>query len=125
MIDKKEILKMATHVFKKGQGYPDRRLMHPRREWSVGVLLLTIVILLGGFASSQIYPKYSNIEALIPETEVEIVAYDEAAVKEALETFRKRAGLYGTLNERQVVLEVVSEVRTTTEEMTEINLTTE
>tara|TARA_B100000745_G_scaffold285608_1_gene220947 strand:- start:971 stop:1348 length:378 start_codon:yes stop_codon:yes gene_type:complete len=125
MIDKKEILKMATHVFKKGQGYPDRRLMHPRREWSVGVLLLTIVILLGGFASSQIYLKYSNIEALIPETEVEIVAYDEAAVKEALETFRKRAGLYGTLNERQVVLEVVSEVRTTTEEMTEINLTTE
>lgn len=114
MIDKKNILKMATHVFKKGQGYPDRRLMHPHREWLVGILLLVAVICLGGLKSIQMYTKYSDVSARMPETKIEIVTYDEAAVAHALEIFRTRVAVYGVLTERPVILEAVPELSTAT-----------
>lgn len=112
---------MAQHVFKKGQGYPDRRLMHPRREWSIGLLMFTVVVIGGAFASSQVYVKYSDVDALIVEADTKIVSYDKQKVDEALELFRKRALLYETLSAKTVTIQTVPTVSTTTDtEITEV-----
>jgi len=114
---------MAQHVFKKGQGYPDRRLMHPRREWSIGLLVFAVVVVGGAFASSQVYVKYSDVDALIIEADTKIVSYDKQTVDAALELFRKRALLYETLNAKTVTIETVQSVSTTTQATSSLQTT--
>lgn len=115
MIDKNSILKMTKQVLRRGQGYPDRRMMHPRREWAIGLILFTILVLSGAFISSQEYLKYSNLDTLRPQTQTHIVAYNELGVSNALETFRDRKRIYGVLTNKEVVIELVPDTSTSTQ----------
>ena len=61
MISKKDITKMVKNVVRRDRGVPDRRLMHPRREWSVGLLLWITVVLAGGFYAAVTFNTYTGI----------------------------------------------------------------
>lgn len=97
MIDKKSILNMASDVFKKGQGYPDRRLMHPDREWGIGLCMFAVVLAAGGFVAVQLYTKYSDVDALITQQPINVVSYNTQAANTALTIFRERDAAYQAL----------------------------
>ena len=116
MIDKDSILKMAKDVFRKGQGYPDKRLMHPQREWTIGLGIFALIIGVGSFVSFNIYVKYNTIDTQEREMTTRVTSYNEVAAQNALAVFRERQRVFNALTNRDVVIEVVSS-GTTTEEV--------
>ena len=62
MIDKKSIIKMASAIVRHDKGYPDRRLMHPQREWFIGLVLFAVILIAGSLFAGDIFLTYQNIE---------------------------------------------------------------
>lgn len=107
---------MARQVFKRGQGYPDQRLMHPRREWSIGLGIFAIVVAFGALMSAQEYTRYTDLGSLEPTEVVKVVSYDEASVNQALEIYRERAQVYEALTKKDITITPVSTTPATTTE---------
>lgn len=115
MIDKKNIIKMADHVFHRSQGYPDRKLMHPEREWMIGLLVFIIISLLGGLVARNLFLTYRNTD-VVTEGSVETVPkYKEVITQDALEQYRVRDSEYLRLRNEELPV-VVSEVHIESDE---------
>lgn len=97
MINKADILKMAKHVTKRVAGGRDHEIMHPYRDWSIGIIASTIIIVIGGMWGVDRYLSYQNINIeLGADSEGEVV-YREAQVKTALSIYERRASDFDTL----------------------------
>ena len=109
MIDKKDILKMAKHVFKKGGGYPDRRLMHAKRDWAIGLFIFTIVVIAGGVIAGNIFALYNDVALVEGDPGERIPTYNQNAADAALELYRERGVVHQGLQSEgvRVVEEVV------------------
>ena len=90
MISKKDILKMVRHVRRKSQGVPDRRLIHPRREWIVGLALFVVVALAGVAYNMYTYATISNLENELAVEDSGVVRYQANTVDQALTIFRAK-----------------------------------
>lgn len=98
MMDKKDIIKIAKHAFKRGQGVPDKRLIHPRRDWAIGILIFAAILFLGGYYSASLFSKYQNIEISAPgEAGVKVPHYDESSIEATINIYNKRAAEYQAL----------------------------
>jgi|GEM_PF-1774756 len=81
---------MAHDVFRKGNGYPDRRLMHPQREWTIGLLVFIVIIAVGGVFAGRLLVTYRdiNIEGDAGEN---IPRYSENRTTRALDLYRTKS----------------------------------
>lgn len=61
MINKNDILKMARGVFDRSQGYRERSITNPVREWFVGIGLLAAVVVVGSALNWSEYIKYNTL----------------------------------------------------------------
>ena len=103
MIDKKHIIKMAKAVVRRDKGYPDRRLMHPQREWFIGLAMFTFLVFLGSLFAAHTFVTYQNIDALDGDPGSSIPSYKEASVAKALTLYRLRAQEFTKLREEMKV----------------------
>lgn len=122
MIDKKVIIQMAEHVFRKSQDYPDRRLMHPNREWGIGLVFFICIVLTGSVLSGNVFVKYRNVGNIKGSSGESIPQYREVIVKDALEAYRIQSAAYNELRGQVPVVvpvDVVSVDASSTVEATE------
>lgn len=116
MIHKTDIKRFARKVFK-GQKRPKNpELMHPSREWIIG-LLVAFVMFFGTAAwSAQTYLEYRDVSIGDNQQEQEtVVVYRESLVNAALEIFSERESTLNSLlaSTPPVVLEPTLEVEDT------------
>ena len=97
MIDKNNILKMVTDVFHRSQGYPDRQLLHPQREWGIGVLMFIVVVMAGSAFVATIFVQYRDLSLAQGNVEESIPQYRAVIVQDALELYRARTEEYQQL----------------------------
>jgi len=97
MIDKKNILKMTKAVFRKSQGYPDRKLMHPQREWGIGLIIFIGVVIVGSVFAGNVFVEYQHIDVSTSESNESIPSYKKSVVQDALETYRSQTDTYTEL----------------------------
>jgi len=123
MINKTIFTQMAKKVFRHQRGLRDPQIMHPEREWSVG-LLIAVVFFVGCAAwSSQVYLKNKNVSAdQSALSDKGGAVYREPQVKEALQIASKREEELQTLlgvtpTPPVVVEEPEATIATTTEEV--------
>lgn len=90
MISKKDILKMVRHVSKRSRGIPDRRLIHPKREWCIGLVIFVVIVFSGVFYNGHTYQRYNNIASELEEPTSGVVTYKANVVNETLEYYRER-----------------------------------
>ena len=82
---------MARHILKHSQGLQDHKIMHPERDWLIGLGLALVIFTGSAIGSVYTYWKNKNIEVTPDESTVkETVVYREAVVKDALASFEKR-----------------------------------
>jgi hypothetical protein len=123
MIDSKDILKMAKHVFKRGQGFYDKRSMHPTREWLIGLFVLVVLIIVGGIQSAYTFLQYQNITTDGGSFNESIAQFNSALSEKAIATYLKRKEAFTKLQgevpiQRPVEIKVAtSSVATTTPEV--------
>ncbi len=77
MIEKTDILKMAKHVLKRVSGGRDHKIMHPYREWGIGVLVSLMLAVVGGMFAVDRYLIYENTSIEIDELPEDVVTYRE------------------------------------------------
>jgi hypothetical protein len=97
MIESKDIKNMVAHILRRDKGIADTHIMHPAREWFIGLGISTIVVLLGSWFCFYLYQYYStemSKEVLIIES---AVPYNAANVKSALEVFEARQKRYNEI----------------------------
>lgn len=90
MISKKDILKIAKHIIRRDQGRVDRRLLHPTREWAVGVLGAA-VLFVGSVAYAGYIFYFQLQQTDIPSpTEMNVVSYDAKKAQEVFKYYEVR-----------------------------------
>ena len=130
MINKKDITEIAKKMMRKHQGLRDPQIIHPRRDWIIGVFLSLAAFAGIAWWSGMSYLNYSNISVI---ESVELadtsVVYKEGQVNAALELFKEQTDNYNQLLQNRVryVPTIVEEevVATTTENATSSATTTE
>lgn len=98
MIDKKEFKKMAKKILKSDRGVQNPKLMHPAREWGIGVILGFLILAASAAWSASTYISYrssSNISS--SDVDSEVVVYRALQVETALKTFAERSVRYEEL----------------------------
>jgi len=97
MISKQDILKFVRHVHRRGKGIPDRRSMHPRREWLIGLSVFLAVTGVGAVVSMITFEHFKNIDKRTYTADLAIPIYNEARAKTVLEDFAARRLKYDAL----------------------------
>lgn len=93
MITQKDIIAMARHVTRRGRGIPDRRLMHPHREWYIGLALCMCVVVGGMVYNTLQFRYYTSLEDRISGSAT-TVEYRSEVVRRVLETYRERQEVF-------------------------------
>ncbi len=114
MIETKDITKMVSHIIRRDKGIADPQLMHPTREWSVGLGITMLIVLFGSWFCWYTYNEYSktiNIPLSVSES---VVPYQAATIADAIKIFEtkqlKFSEILGTSSQAQAI-----EVSTSTE----------
>lgn len=115
----KEIVKKLDRQKK---GLRDPRIMHPEREWLLGIAVMIFVFLGSAYWSAQTYLKNRNVtsEEIVSD---ENVTYRDAIVRDVLQRFNKRGETYATLtNTPSTQPTVIVPIASTTEEVVEVTV---
>jgi hypothetical protein len=111
----KEFIALFTkRFFKKQQIVRDPQIMHPDREWVVGLFVATLIFAMSGYWSIQTYLKNRSATALEMVDDKAETVYRDSIVKEALETVRSRERELQNLTQSVVIPELAPEVASTT-----------
>ena len=97
MINKQDILKMVHHVTKRSRGIPDKRLMHPVREWLIGLLGMVLVVVVGVIYSVHLFTTFSNVTEITHTESAISIRYNETLINEAREQFSVRSDKFNEL----------------------------
>lgn len=88
---------MVKKITRREQGIEDRRLMHPGREWVIGLVLSAIVTIAGGSYAFLVFLEYSGISVESEAVEVDQLQYDRASAIDAIEWYQALQASYETL----------------------------
>lgn len=97
------IKKMVKHIVRHDKGITETRRIYPAREWGIGLMVCSLVILLAGITSASLFVHYSNDHAL-PTVAEATVPYKAALVAKALDRYRTLQSHYEALTKGTVLL---------------------
>lgn len=109
MISKKDILQMARHIIKRGKGIPDRRLMHPYREWFIGLFGMMCVIGAGATYNAITFRYYNALEDHVVGNQPSAVEYRHDVAERVLTTYEERSAEYTRLQAQIEPLQIVTQ----------------
>jgi hypothetical protein len=126
MINKQYIEEMARKVFKHERGLVDPQIMHPTREWLVGLVVMILVFAAIAAWSAQTYLENRNISVdSVSASDIDSTTYREAQVEEALRMIVDReAELQNLLGVAPATPTVSEEIKTTSTTTTTTTSTT-
>lgn len=91
MMNRKTFSKITKRIMRSQKGIRDPKLVHPRREWVIGILAASFVLIGAAAWSATTYLNYQDIELTMGQgTEAEVVVYRESLVNASLEVFTER-----------------------------------
>lgn len=91
MIDNKLVQTIVSKVTRKGQPFGEHNIMHPEREWFIGLSTAVVVLAVGSIWCVQLYFDYSDsIETISPSAQIEQTIYREKEIDQALNEFAER-----------------------------------
>lgn len=83
MKNKFEIDKIVKSITRRSRGAKDPQIMHPNRDWFVGIALALLVILIGGLFIQRLHLSYKS-ETLVPSIDIETpVTYRAEQIEKA------------------------------------------
>lgn len=100
---KNNITKIAKHILKRQRGLRDHQIIHPAREWFIGLCTSLLILVGGAVWSTFTYLEVS--ERTVESASTEAVAgnvYRGDIVAAALEKFRERTDNFDQLLENRV-----------------------
>ena len=90
MITKADIVKLTKKIRRQARRLPDRRLMHPERDWLVALALAGLVLLGGGLAAFWQFTGYLDIDSQVSVDHTSVPVLQQDDLERALEAMRSR-----------------------------------
>ena len=105
MIDKKLINKIIKNVLHKEKNVVsvERNIMHPNREWFIGLSIGLLVLSVGAWWNVSTYMEYKEVSVDSGEELAGVVVYRQSLVEKALSDFEVRTSKYETLKKELTV----------------------
>lgn len=95
MIDKTIIHRLSRDIFRRSEGVSDHHLMHPEREWSIGILCLITLLGIGIYWTWYEHNRFTKISTTEPSpTPSTASVYREQEVAHAIQTWSERVSSY-------------------------------
>ena len=114
---------IAKHLIRKQRNLSDHRLMHPRREWLLGLLVLLVVLVAGISYQTYNFEYFSDIDKATFAEELPRVNLSSAGIDTVLqkteadrETFASIVAKYDAAPTESIVTEVATTTAETTED---------
>lgn len=99
-MQKPEITKLVKKILRHRRGIQENQIIHPTREWFIGLLMAVFLFAGFGYWNITSYIKYSNTSITGAVTlDNEVIVYRESLVQEALRRFSERQTQFDTLVE--------------------------
>ena len=111
---KSYITQLKQRFLKKKPALRDPQLMHPDREWAIGLFVAVLIFSVCGLWSIHSYLKNRAATALPIEDSSGKTVYRESVVKEALQKMDERKQTFERLTDTANILPVVIEDAATT-----------
>lgn len=106
MINKKEITAFAKNILHSKKGLRSPQIMHPAREWQLGLGIALGIFAVCAYFSVQTYVEYRNIDLTLEDDGVAAATvYRGSLVEAALGEFSARAAKYDNLRATAVPLD--------------------
>lgn len=90
MIKKKDIINMARHIAKRSSGRKDHRLMHPLRDWLIGLFTVVTLLLVGQVYTGFLLLQKQSEDIDSYTVQVETTSYKRERIDAALTTYREK-----------------------------------
>ncbi len=114
MIETKDITKMVAHIIRRDKGIADPQIMHPTREWFIGLAVAVLIVILGSWFCWYIYSEYSRtINTSLSVTEP-VLPYQAATIADAIKIYETKQLKFSEILGKSGKEESI-EVSTTTE----------
>ena len=97
MITYNEIIEMARHIARRSRGLPDRRIMHPVRDWLIGFSVATLIFACLSIYAGWIFFTEKNTDIDAYAVRVETITYEHERVREVLDTYRMKEQQFNAL----------------------------
>lgn len=98
MIENNAVKKMVNSILRNQQNtFSDRDIMHPEREWFLGISAGVIVLVLAIFWSVNTYLQFNNISVINSGEQEKSAVYKALLVETALTDFADRKKMYEDL----------------------------
>jgi hypothetical protein len=95
-----DIQALAKKLFHHNQGVKRAKLMHPSRDWLIGVSIgMVIIILMIGWSAYTYLEKRDAIELTDTNIEPVLPVYNADIVEDALELYIRREEIFAQLNQ--------------------------
>lgn len=123
MVDRNTFTKMAKKVLRSTNGARNPQVIHPEREWLIGLAIATVGFSVSVAWAVHEYTLYRYITITDYAPAEQIVIYRENMVKDALGAFTQRAEEHQSLLSRVVELgdgEAVEVIEVTTDEVLDV-----
>lgn len=96
-----DIKKVLHTVFKKSRSLSDPQLMHPEREWGIGLVVSLTILILGSALGAYTYFKNQSVDVVTDADEVSGTVYRQSLVKEVLDDMNKRSAKLESLKSKE------------------------
>jgi hypothetical protein len=113
MSRKYDIIAAARAIVRTNTGYRAPILIHPQRDWWLGIGLFTLVVLIGGGILARTYTLNDSLDTLVGAEADTVPRYQAEVVGDVLEIYRVRASGYQSFVDNQPELPLIA---TTTDE---------
>lgn len=109
MMNKTEFTKIAKNILNSQKQLKNPQIVHPSREWLIGIFVALVIFGASAAWSLQTYKKYQNTSVNINQQNEVDVVYRESLVNAALEKFVARSQIHTFYIEGYVPEVIVSE----------------
>jgi hypothetical protein len=97
MIEPKDISKMVAHIVRRDSGIPDASIMHPMREWVLGLAVVFLLVVAGMVFNVLMYRAYHDELSAPLSVEETVVPYKAALVAHAISYYEAERKTYESL----------------------------
>lgn len=89
--------KIATRITQKHTALQNSRIMHPVRDWAIGLIIAVVLFFMSAAWSANEYVTYRDVTVVAQNIDEEVVVYRASMVSAALQEFEQRAILHQSL----------------------------
>ncbi len=101
---------------KKSVAIADRRLIHPGRDWLIGLGLFVVIVIAGGTVSGILFVRYSSVDVGASETPAILPRYNQPLIVDATALYEERQQVFRTFSGKAEPV-IVAPIATTTPEV--------